>query len=147
MKVSDCVKAFPILREAKLTKMEDKEKLTVIKALRAIGKVAKEYEELVKEIREKIKDERFADMTRRVEKFNDSHMENQPLTADEQKEVKELNDYFKSYNNRLDEVLKGEFEKEVEAQHERLTEEAFGRFLSSNDLTVDQLLACETVLI
>ena len=58
MKVSDCVKALPILKEAKLTKMEDKEKLTVIKAVRALDKVAKEYEALVKEVKEKLKDDK-----------------------------------------------------------------------------------------
>ena len=147
MKVSDCVKAFPILKEAKLTKMEDKEKLTVIKAVRAIGKVAKEYEELVTEMREKLKDERFADMTRRAEQFNASHQENQPLTAEEQQEVKELNDYFSDYNSRLGEVLKEEYEREVTVEYERLKEDAFGRLVASNDFTVQDILNLETALV
>ena len=147
MKVSDCVNALSILKEAKLTKMEDKEKLTVIKAVRALDKVVKEYEALVKEVKEKLKDERFKEMSRRGEDFNASHREGQTLTTKEQQEVKELNAYFGNYNRRLDEVLKADYEREVTVEYERLTEDAFGRLVASNDFTVQGIINIEAVLV
>ena len=147
MKTSDCIQAATSLRTAKVTKMEDKEKMTVIKAMRALDKVAKEYEELVKEVKEKLKDERFEKMSRRGEEFNASHREGQALTTKEQQEVKELNAYFGNYNRRLDEVLKADYEREVTVEYERLTEDAFGRLVASNDFTVQDILNLETALV
>lgn len=147
MKTSDCIQAATSLRTAKVTKMEDKEKMTVIKAMRALDKVAKEYEALVKEVKEKLKDERFDNMSRRVEEFNALHRDGQALTTKEQQEVKELNNYFANYNKRLDEVLKGEYEREVTVEYERLTEDAFGRLVASNDFTVQEIINIEAVLV
>lgn len=147
MKTSDCIQAATLLRTAKLTKMEDKEKLTVIKAVRALDKVAKEYEALVKEVKEKLKDERFKEMSRRGEDFNSSHSEGQTLTTKEQQEVKELNAYFADYNRRLDEVLKADYEREVTVEYERLKEDAFWRLVASNDFTVQEIINIEAVLV
>lgn len=147
MKTSDCIQAATSLRMAKVTKMEDKEKMTVIKAMRALDKVAKEYEELVKEVKEKLKDERFDNMSRRGEEFNASHREGQDLTAGEQQEVKELNAYFADYNKRLDEMLKKEYEREVTVEYERLAEDSFGRLVASNDFTVQEIINIEAVLV
>ena len=147
MKTSDCIQAATSLRTAKVTKMEDKEKLTVIKAVRALDKVAKEYEALVKDVKEKLKDERFKEMSRRGEDFNASHSEGQTLTTKEQQEVKELNAYFADYNRRLNDVLKEEYEREVTVEYERLTEDAFGRLVASNDFTVQEIINIEAVLV
>lgn len=136
MKTKQVVEAYNVLGGAKLTKMEDKDKFTVIKAMRQMKPVAIGYEDFVKDAQEKLKDERFDDMRGKAQKWQEEG-DKTALTVDERIEV---NAYFAAYNKRVNDCLKEEQEKEVELGYGRLDEEAFGKLVASNDFDVNTIL-------
>lgn len=136
MKTKQVVEAYNVLGGAKLTKMEDKDKFTVIKAMRQMKPVATGYEDFVKDAQEKLKDEHFDDMRGKAQKWQEEG-DKTALTVDERIEV---NAYFAAYNKRVNDCLKEEREKEVELGYGRLDEEAFGKLVASNDFDVNTIL-------
>lgn len=148
MKTSDYLNVAELLKKAKVSKMEDKDKMKLIKAVRFIMKITKEYEELVNDTKERLKDERFDEMLSRAESFNEKRKDNKDsLTNEELKELNELNSYFNGYNNEISNVLKDEYEKEITADYERLSDDAFSKFIASNDFTVEEMCNLENVLV
>ena len=149
MKIKECIEAAALLKTAKVTKMEDADKLTVVKAMRALKQVASEYESLYADVQEKLKDDKHADMVSRAQLFNERYANKGYYELEEwqRKEREELNAYFMDYNSRLAAAMKEEEEKEVSPEYNRLTEDSFGKLIASNDFSVEQILNLETVLV
>ena len=120
-KVDNIVSLYNVLKEAKLTKLADADKYTVIKILRKLRPTAEKFEEDKKEAQEKLKPENWDEI---VEKANLLRKENNSnrLTADEV-------EYFVKVN----ECLGEELEKEVEIDIPTINEEAFEKLMASND--------------
>ena len=146
MKVKDLIFASPVLSKAKLTRMDDLDKFNVIKAVRAIRIVTNEYDELVKDAQEKFKGENHDEMVLKAEVWNMKHSSGAPIPSEERADFAELNGYFSEYNRLMNKFRSDEAEKEVSCDYPRLTEEAFGSLVSSNDFTVEEILAIQTVL-
>ena len=149
MKTIDVVNAFSALNGAKLAKMEDKEKFTLIKAMKALKPIKNEYEDFVKDAREKLKGDNHEDMLKRVEEWRTKHNDTKPsdFTAAELKELNEINAYFNDYNKKVEECVKEEADKEVSSEYVRLSEDAFGRLLTSNDdWDVEKMMLAAEVL-
>lgn len=149
MKIKECIEAAALLKTAKVTKMEDADKLTVVKAMRALKQVASEYESLYNDMQEKLKCDGHNDMVSRAKLFNERYAQKPYNELDEwqRKEREELSAYFSDYNNRLAAAMKEEEDKEVSPEYKRLTEDAFGKLIASNDFSVEQILNLETVLV
>lgn len=150
MKTKDVVAAFAALDGAKLGKMEDKEKFTLVKALKALRPIKKAYEEFVNDARERLKGDDFETMQERAVKWNEQHRGQlqADLTPEEQAELKELNEYFQHYQDSVNECVSEEAEKEVTADYTRLSEEAFGRLLASNpDMRLEDVMRIEELLV
>ena len=135
MKTIDVVNAFAALNGAKLAKMDDKEKFTLIKAMKVLKPIKNDYEDFVKDAREKLKGDNHEEMVKRVEEWRTKHNDTKPadFTAAELKELNEINTYFNDYNKKVEECVKEEADKEVSPEYVRLSEDAFGRLLTSND--------------
>lgn len=135
MKVKDIVEAYNVINSAKLTKMQDAEKFTLIKAMKALKPVKTQYEDFVKDAQEKLKDEAHEDWVKRAQEWREKHGESKPgdLTAEDVKEVTAINEYFNAYNKKVDECVKEEADKDVRPEYARLSEEAFGKLLASNE--------------
>ena len=120
-KVDNIVSLYNVLKEAKLTKLADADKYTIIKILRKLRPTAEKFEEDKKEAQEKLKPENWDEI---VEKANLLRKENNSnrLTADEV-------EYFVKVN----ECLGEELEKEVEIDIPTINEEAFEKLMASND--------------
>lgn len=146
MKVKDLIFASPVLSKAKLTRMDDSDKFSVIKAVRAIRVLTNEYDELVKDAQEKFKGENHDEMVLKAELWNGKHSSGAPIPPEERADFVELNGYFSEYNRLMNKFRSDEAEKEVSCNYPRLTEEAFGSLVSSNDFTVEEILAIQTVL-
>lgn len=142
MKTKQVVEAYNALNSAKLTKMEDKDKFLVIKAIRQLKPISTAYEEFVKDAQEKLKDEQFNDNVEKAKKWQEEG-EKTTLTMDERMA---MNAYFTAYNKRVDECVKEEKEKDVELSYERLTDDAFLKLLSSNDFDVNTIMLLNEVL-
>lgn len=137
MKTIEIVKAYRIINEAKLTKMEDADKYKVIKAIRALKPIATSFDDFTKEAQERLKGEEFANMQKKAEQWQ-KEGEKTTLTMDERIAI---NRFFTDYNKRVEECVKEEAEKEVSPEYGRLSEEAFSKLIGSNDWSVKEILA------
>lgn len=149
MKTIDVVNAFAALNGAKLAKMEDKEKFTLIKAMKVLKPIKNAYEDFVKDAREKLKGENHEEMLKRVEEWRTKHNDTKPadFTTDELKELNEINTYFNDYNKKVEECVKEEADKEVTLEYTRMSEEAFGHLLTSNpEWDVEKMMLAAEVL-
>lgn len=148
MKNSQAISAYNVLASAKLTKMSDLDKFKVIKAMRVFKKVCTEYEDLHKDSTEKLKADN-----------HDAIIEKLKAAAQQAKPGEDANIIaFNSLSVEDQEVLNAharavkacemEFlESELSEDYEKLTQEAFGKFLESNpDLNISQTLIAEETL-
>lgn len=146
MKVKDLILASPLLKKAKLTKMDDADKFIVIKAVRAIQKVINEYEELADAAQEKFKGENHEEMVKKAIDWNERHPKGEDIPADERAEFTKLNGYFANLNRLMNKFRSEEAEKDVTCDYPNLKEEAFANLISSNDFTVEEIIALQNVL-
>lgn len=142
IKTEKVVSVYGVLAEAKITKMEDKDKFKVIKALKELKVVAKAFEDFRTDALEKLKGEEHDKMVERAQQWQ-REGDKTTLTEDERIEV---NKYLTDYNTKVAECLKEEAEKENDITFEPLTEEALGKLVASNDWTVRQIMEIEEVL-
>lgn len=141
---TDTVKSvYKLLNDSKLTKMEDKDKFIVIKAVRKFKPIAADFEDLKKDVQEKLKGENFEEMQKKALQWNEEG-DKTTLTEDERKEV---NMFFYEFNKNVEECLKEETEKKHELEYEKLSEDAFGKFISSNDFKVDDIIKIQEVMV
>lgn len=143
MKTLEIVKAYRTINDAKLTKMEDADKFRVIKAIRQMKPVVTSFEDFVKEAQERLKPEDFDTMQKKAQQWQEEG-DKSPFTVEERREI---NRYFTDYNAKVEECVKEEAEKEHELTYERLSEEAFGKFIASNDYDVKTIMELEEVII
>ena len=66
MKTIDVVNTFAALNGAKLAKMEDKEKFTLLQAMKELKPIKNDYDDFVKDARAKLHGENPADTVTRV---------------------------------------------------------------------------------
>lgn len=141
---TDTVKSvYKLLNDSKLTKMEDKDKFIVIKAVRKFKPIAADFEDLKKDVQEKLKGENFEEMHKKALQWNEEGGKT-TLTEDERKEV---NMFFYEFNKNVEECLKEERERKHELEYEKLSEDAFGKFISSNDFKVDDIITIQEVMV
>ena len=72
MKVGEITKSYIILKEAKLTKMEDVDKFKVIRAMREMRPVVEKYSNDEKEAIEKLEDEEYKSALDKAERHNNA---------------------------------------------------------------------------
>lgn len=141
---TDTVKSvYKLLNDSKLTKMEDKDKFIVIKAVRKFKPIAADFEDFKKDVQEKLKGENFEEMQKKALQWNEEG-DKTTLTEDERKEV---NMFFYEFNKNMEECLKEETERKHELEYEKLSEDAFGKFISSNDFKVDDIIKIQEVMV
>ncbi|MDE6479276.1 MAG: hypothetical protein K2L45_03325 [Muribaculaceae bacterium] len=132
VKVNDAVTAFRLINPAKLTKMETAERFAVILATRQLKKVATDFDELVKDVQEKLKPEGFDKIVEKVQGKKE-------LTAQEQEALNK-------YNKDVTDCVQTELDKEVKLDFTSMTGEAMERFIDSNDFTVSDVMLIMDVL-
>ena len=148
MKKKDIITAYPILQQAKLSKMDDAEKITVVKAMRQMKPVYESYQDFAKDAQDKLKGDNHEEMTHEAEEWNKKY-KGKPaadIPAEDLERLAAINEYFTAYNRRIEKCLKEELEGEAECTH-RLTEEAFGRLVASNpDMTVGDIVTLGEII-
>ncbi len=142
MKTKQVVEVYNTLSSAKLSKMEDKDKFLVIKAMRQLKPISTAYEEFVKDAQEKLKGDDFEDIQKKAQKWQEEG-ENTSLSLEERREI---NTYLNGYNNKVVECLKEEVEKDNELNYEKISEDAFGKLVSSNDFDVKTIMNLQDAL-
>lgn len=146
MQTKQVVEAYALINKSKLTKMEDADKFTVIKAIRALKPIYTAYEEYIKDAQEKLKGENHDEMVKKGEEFNRNNKNVADLTPEELSSLKEVNNYFRAYNGSLQKLIEEELSKEVAPEYERLSEAALKKFIASNDFSVEECIKVSDVL-
>lgn len=147
MKVRDITEAMPLMQKAKLTKMKDSDKFLVIKAMREIKKINTEYDEFSKDVLEKCKGDNHDEMVEQAKKWNEEHQSNTTAISDEEhKLLAKLNGYFAGYTSSVDALKQKELDKDVYPSYKKLSEDAFGCLISSNDFTVADIILLDSIL-
>lgn len=142
MKVIDAVVAYNALNAAKLTKMDDADKVKVLKALRNLKAVATPYLDFVKDAEEKMKPEGYDDKLRLARQWQEEGAETSLSPA----ERLGLNAFFDAYRKSVEAAAKEEGDKEVDVETGKLSEEAFGKLVASNDWTAADLMKLDLMV-
>jgi uncharacterized protein YnzC (UPF0291/DUF896 family) len=122
MKLKQLIAAYKMLGEAKVTKLDFTEALKIIKARKAMRPFAEEYDAFLKDCQEKFKPEYWDEVQAKAQKW-------ESLTDDEKKD---LNIVLMEYNNKINNAVLEELEKEVEVTVEKLNEDALTNLLQEN---------------
>ena len=143
IKTEKVLAAFRVLNTAKYSKMTDEDKIKVWKIARALKPVADKFDDDSKDAAEKFKPtEDFGERLQKAQEFErmrnaGEDMADAPMGAAEYGEfLKE----FQKYNKLVSDAVKEFAEKEAEVEFDTITEESFGKLMSSNDWTVEQAM-------
>lgn len=136
MTVETAVTAYNALKEGKVTRMESGEKISVVKAVRALKPTATGLADFVEEAREKMKPEGWEEIEKKTENFKN-------LPEEERVAV---NKEIVAYNEAVDKCVKEELSREVEVDFQPIGEEAFGRLIDSNDFTLNVITTLQEAL-
>lgn len=126
------VSVYRLINNAKISQMDTEEKFAFIKAVRQLKKVGANFDELLNDAQERLKNEDTAAILTKIQSGEE-------LSAEE-------NAAFNKYNQDVTSCLQDELDKEINLDFEPLSEGAFGRFIASNDFSVNQILLIEDVL-
>lgn len=149
MKTIDIVNAYNVLNAAKLTKLADADKFTVIRAMRALKPIHTDYEEAVKDAQERLKPEGWDDLQRRAADWNATHKDKKltDLTPEERTTLDGINAAYRDYTSKVEECIRDIAETEKTLDYTRLSQDAFGKLLESNpEWKMQEILAVADVL-
>ena len=140
--VKQVVDCYKTLGEAKVTKLEESEVLKVIKARKAMRKIAEDYEAFLKDAQDKFKPEDWDDTQKKVAQWQQEG-ENTTLTDDEKRYI---NKSIIDYQRKIDSVVKDELSREVEIDVEKLKEDSATKLLVENGWELKKLDEVEIVI-
>lgn len=120
---------YNVLKDAKLTKMEDSDKYAIIKILRRLRPITEDFEAFKKDASERLKPENWLDIVAKVQQWR-REGENTTLTEDERRSI---NLAIVNYEREVQECISEELNWEVDIDIPVLTEEAFEKLMASND--------------
>lgn len=128
--VDKIVKAYAKLGDVKVTTLEDKEVMKVIKMRKAMRPVSEEFNAFLEDVKTKFKPEGFEETVRKAQEGWDK------MTDSEKRAANEL---VTGYNRKVEVAVKEESEKEVEIEFEALSEDSLTKLMKENSLTVAEM--------
>lgn len=148
IKVADAVSAYNLLNQqkreektndikgVKISALDTTDIFKVLYAVKALKPIVTAYEDFRKDVDKQFQPENW---TERVGKYNEA--------SDEEKEA--LNKEFAGYQQKVNDCVRAELEKEKEIEnYERLDKEAFGILIKTNDiLDVPQIMLLSEILV
>lgn len=121
--------AYTVLGKVKVTTLEDKEVMKVIKMRKAMRQTAEDYNAFLQDAQEKFKPENFDETIRKAE------AEWKTMTEQQRKDINQM---VAEYNKKVADAVKPEAEKEVDIEFEPLSEESLIKLIKENSLTVSE---------
>lgn len=128
--VDKIVKAYAKLGDVKVTTLEDKEVMKVIRMRKAMRPVSEEFNAFLEDVKSKFKPEGFEDTVRKAQE------EWEKMTDSEKRAANEL---VTGYNRKVEVAVKEESEKEVEIEFETLSEDSLTKLMKENSMTVAEM--------
>jgi len=150
IKTEKVLAAYRVISTAKYSKMDDGDKVKAWKIARILKPVADKFEDDSKDAAEKFKpsedfDERLANAQEyeRMRRDENADMTKAKMGAAEYgKFVEEFN----AYKKLMDDAIKEFADKDVEVEFEKLSEEAFGKLMASNEWTMEQAMVLGDII-
>lgn len=139
IKTKQALSAYHVLSAAKYTKMEDEDKIKVWKITRALKPIAEKFEDDSKDASEKfIPSESFHSDFQKAQEFErilnaKEDLSKAPFTVEEYNKFIQV---FQKYNSLVEAAIKEYGDKEVELDFDPLSEDAFGKLMTSNEWTL-----------
>lgn len=125
MKVGNIVNAYRALEKATVSELTAEERISVVKAMKAMRTTTKEFESFVEDLREKFKSENLEAIIRKIQ-------EGKGLTEDEVKT-------FNEYNIPVSAAIREEEGKEVELDIPKVSEDAIIKMIGENKWELSKL--------
>lgn len=139
------VTAFRILNKAKIGKMKDGDKFSIVKIMKELKPLAMSYDDFIKDASEKLRPESMDSINEKILPFANLPLELHRAKIKEVLTPEELAEWDK-YNADVAACIQEELEKEVEFSFKPLSEEGFKGLLDSNDLTLAEIMALNDVI-
>lgn len=139
IKTKDLHAAYVVLSSAKFGKMDDADKIKLWKIGRTLKPIAMKFEEDKNSAIEKLKPEGFDERAQAANEFQQAQQSNNIDASKLKMGPEEFNAFVleaNNYNKLVDDAVKEYAEAEVEIDIEPLTEDAFGKLMASNELTL-----------
>lgn len=125
MKVGKIVNAYRALEKATVSDLTAEERISVVKAMKAMRTTTKEFESFVEDLREKFKSENLEAIIRKIQ-------EGKGLTEDEVKT-------FNEYNIPVSAAIREEEEKEVNLDIPKVSEDTIIKMIGENKWELSKL--------
>lgn len=142
VKTSEILSTFNVLSNAKYGKMEDSDKIKVWKICRKLKPIATKFDEDTKDAAEKMKPtEDFDERLSKAQQYERAQQQQKPTDS-----IMRMEDYenfikdFKEYQKLINDAVKEFADTEVEVEFDTISEDAFGKLMSSNEWTIEQVM-------
>lgn len=137
--VVDCYNAF---EKAKVNKLDESEKIKILKARKVMRPIHDDYEAFLKDVQEMMKPEGWDELQKKVQQWQ---QEGEKTTLTEEERI-EINKTLVEYSNKVDNAIKDELAKEVEISIDKLKENSDIKLLEENDWEIGKLDLIEILL-
>ena len=138
--------AYALLDSAKYSKMESKERIALIKAMRQMKKVAEDFNGFRQDAVKRLMPENFEDIANRINEFN-AMSQQERVAAVEKPEYADALRANAKFQNDVESCVAEEGAKEIELAFEPLAADAFVNLLDSNpEWAVGQAMLVEDML-
>lgn len=152
IKTSEILAAYNVLNAAKYGSMEDADKIKVWKITRALKPIATKFDEDSKDAAEKMKPKYEGGFDETLQKAQEYERIIHTPKADASKLPMGAAEYdafikeFKAYNDLVTKAVEEFAKKEVTINIEPISEDSFGKLMSSNDWTFGQTTALSEII-
>ena len=152
IKTSEILAAYNVLNAAKYGSMEDVDKIKVWKITRALKPIATKFDEDSKDAAEKMKPKYEGGFDETLQKAQEYERIIHTPKADASKLPMGAAEYdafikeFKAYNDLVTKAVEEFAKKEVTINIEPISEDSFGKLMSSNDWTFGQTTALSEII-
>lgn len=142
-KTSSVLSIYNVLSKAKYGQTSNEDKIKIWKIARVLKPYATKFDEDSRDAAEKFKPyEDFSEDLQKAQEFErlrntGGDMSQSPMGV---AEYNKFVDEFKNYNKLVNDAIKEFADKEVELEFDCISEDAFGKLISSNEWTVDQTI-------
>ena len=152
IKTQDALTTYRIISTAKYTKMDDADKIKIWKIARALKPFATQFDDESSDAAERFK-EGFKDFDERFQKAQQYEIEVRkpncdasklPIGAAEYQEF--ISGDFSAYNKLVNDAIKEFADKEITVEFDKISEDAFGKLMASNEWTMAQVVALDGIV-
>ena len=141
IKTEKVLQVYNVVNTAKYTKMNDDDKVKVWKIVRILKPIATKFDEDAKDAAEKLRpSEDFTERLQKAQQFEKAKKEGKDYDGMASAEYAQFIDEFKEYNDLVNKAVKEFADTIVELEFNPISEDAFGKLMSSNEWTMEQVM-------